>query len=107
VQGAFDILHPGHCEFLEKAQKLGTFLILGLFDDETVQQYKGKGYPVLNHQERVLNTLAMKYVDEVIIGVPWKITQHMIKLFNISIVASSNKNHSYLQKLEDPFAVPK
>jgi ethanolamine-phosphate cytidylyltransferase len=36
VCGSFDLLHKGHCEFLEKAAKLGTFLVLGLYDDETV-----------------------------------------------------------------------
>ena len=35
-------------EFLEKAKKLGDYLILGLYDDELVNQFKGRGYPVLN-----------------------------------------------------------
>lgn len=62
-------------EFLQKASKLGTFLILGLHDDQLVNSYKGRGYPVLNFHERVLNMLAMKFVDEVIIGAPWEITK--------------------------------
>lgn len=41
---------------------------------------------MLNLQERVLNVLALKYVDEVIIGAPWQVSQNMIKNLNISLV---------------------
>jgi len=34
----------------------------------------------------VLNILAMRYVDEVIIGAPWKCTEHLIKSLNVSVV---------------------
>ena len=91
MSGSFDVLHKGHIEFLEKAKKLGTYLILGLHDDETVAHYKGSRFPILNAQERTLNMLANKYVDEVIMGAPWKVSEHMIRLLNISVVAESNK----------------
>ena len=49
----------------------------------------------------------MKYVDEVIIGAPWKISDHMIKLFNIQIVAESNKKREYIRHMEDPYEIAK
>lgn len=91
VSGSFDILHKGHIEFLEKAKKLGTYLILGLHNDATVNHYKGDGFPILNEQERMLNMLANRYVDEVILGAPWKVSEHMINLLKIDVVAESNK----------------
>jgi ethanolamine-phosphate cytidylyltransferase len=60
----------GHIVTLREAKKLGDYLIVGLHDDETINKVKGNNYPVLSIQERVLNVLAMKYVDEVIIGAP-------------------------------------
>jgi len=53
---------------------MGSYLIAGIHDDETINKIKGYNYPVLNLQERTLILLAMKYVDEVIIGAPWIIS---------------------------------
>jgi ethanolamine-phosphate cytidylyltransferase len=64
---------------LQNAKALGDYLIVGLHDDETINSFKGANYPVLSLQERVLNVLAMRYVDEVIIGAPWKVTENLIK----------------------------
>jgi ethanolamine-phosphate cytidylyltransferase len=50
-------------------------LILGLHDDSLITSYHGPNYPILSLQERLLNTLGTKYVDEVIIDAPWKVTE--------------------------------
>ena len=62
----------GHILALKRARELGDFLIVGLYDDDVINQHKGSNYPILSLQERVLNVLAMKYVDEVIMGAPCK-----------------------------------
>ena len=33
VPGAFDLLHVGHIDFLEKCCELGNYIIVGLHDD--------------------------------------------------------------------------
>ena len=58
--GAFDLFHVGHVDFLEKCAELGTFIIIGLHNDWVVNRYKGKNYPIMNLQERVLSVLACK-----------------------------------------------
>jgi len=73
------MLHVGHVRILKKAREACDFLIVGIHDDETVNEHKGSNYPIMSLQERVLSVLAMKYVDEIIIGAPWKITEHLIK----------------------------
>lgn len=60
VAGAFDLFHIGHLDFLEKAKKLGDFLIVGLHTDPEVNRYKGGNYPIMNLHERVLSVLACK-----------------------------------------------
>jgi len=83
VDGSFDLFHIGHVETLKKAKELGDFLIVGVHDDATVNQHKGSNYPIMNLYERVLNVLAIKYVDEVVIAAPWVITEDLLKSLNI------------------------
>ena len=76
-------------------------------------------------QERVLNLLALKYVDDVVIGAPWKVTADIVKSLKIDMVVqgtehksdkvqefcgeSSSKDLCAEDSLnaEDPYAVPK
>jgi ethanolamine-phosphate cytidylyltransferase len=59
-----------------------------------VNSYKGRNYPVMNIHERVLNVLSCKYVDEVVIGAPFAITQDLLKTLNVSVVARvASGNH--------------
>jgi len=89
VDGGFDICHPGHIELLKKARELGDYLIVGIHDDACVNQYLGQHYPLNTLHERVLNILACKYVDDVIIGAPFVVTNRLIKDLNISVVVKS------------------
>lgn len=89
VDGAFDICHPGHIELLKKAKDLGDYLIVGIHEDEWVRQYMGDFYPLNTLHERVLNILACRYVDDVIIGAPFMITERLLKDLNVSVVVKS------------------
>jgi len=42
------MLHVGHVRILKKAKEQGDFLIVGIHDDETVNQHKGSNYPILS-----------------------------------------------------------
>jgi ethanolamine-phosphate cytidylyltransferase len=109
IDGSFDVLHIGHIDILKKAKEQGDFLYVGLHDDATVNKYRGKNYPILNLQERTFNLLALKYVDEVIIGAPWAITEDLIKSLKIDLVVqgTAKKTDEFSEKLEDSYAVPK
>lgn len=60
TNGCFDILHPGHIEYLEKARALGDRLIVAVNDDDSVRRLKGPARPVnsLVHRMRMLAALA-------------------------------------------------
>lgn len=108
VDGSFDIFHVGHLRILENAKKLGDFLIVGVHDDEVVRKMKGEYFPVVSLLERTLNVLAMKVVDDVVIGAPWVITENFIKLFNIKTVVRGTKvDYVYLNNNIDPYQIPK
>lgn len=67
VGGVFNILHPGHIFFLEKARALGDELIVVVAKDENVKKQKGKE-AVLNEKERVIIIGALKPVDKAVVG---------------------------------------
>lgn len=64
--GTFDILHPGHIEFLEKAKSFGDYLILFLESDEKIKKIKGKDRPINNQEDRAKVLSAIGFVDLVI-----------------------------------------
>jgi D-beta-D-heptose 7-phosphate kinase/D-beta-D-heptose 1-phosphate adenosyltransferase len=60
TNGCFDILHPGHIDYLEKARTLGDLLFVAVNDDDSVRRLKGDGRPVnpLATRMRMLSALA-------------------------------------------------
>lgn len=109
IDGAFDLFHAGHVEILKTARQLGDFLLVGIYADNTVSELRGKHCPLLNLYERSLSVLACRYVDEVIIGAPWEISNDMIKTFNISLVVRGtiSEGNPLLNGQRDPYAIPK
>ena len=81
--GAFDLFHVGLLDFLEKVKGLGEYVIVGLHTDSEVNRYKGSNYPIMNLHERVLSVLACRYVNQVIIGAPYKVTEELITQFKV------------------------
>ncbi len=84
--GTFDLLHIGHISILERAKKLGDYLVVGISSDEFNQE-KGKS-SIYTFNERVKIVSAIRYVNEVIQESNWsqKITdiqQHQIDVFVI------------------------
>ena len=65
--GCFDILHLGHIDYLEKARSLGSRLVIGLNNDDSVRQLKGAERPVNNEIARARLLAALEFVDGVTI----------------------------------------
>jgi len=98
VPGAFDLLHPGHLAFLEKARNEGNYLIVGLYSDETVKERErekeNKGrFPIMNLIERSHSLLALKCVSDVVLAPPYLITEELLQHFNIKVVAHGKGSH--------------
>lgn len=65
--GCFDILHPGHVIFLEKAKRTGDILTVLLESDEKARKLKGVNRPVHTQKERAKVLSALRYVDYIIL----------------------------------------
>lgn len=107
VAGAFDLFHVGHLDFLEKAKEYGDFLIVGLHTDPVVNSYKGSNYPIMNLHERVLSVLACKYVNEVVIGAPYCVTEDLLDHFKVDVVCHGQTPIALQDGKIDPYAAPK
>ena len=94
IAGGWDLFNAGHIAALSEARKFGTFLLVGIHDDATVNALRGHGLPILNLYERTLSLLSCKHVDEVIIGAPWEVTDDLIRTMNIRIVVKGTMSDS-------------
>lgn len=98
VDGSFDIFHIGHLRFLERVKKIfGGILIIGVYDDATTQLIYGDGFPILKMMERALTLLSMSVVDDVIFGVPIKITNKLLETYKINHVVSCKAIENYIR----------
>ena len=63
TNGCFDLLHPGHIRYLDKARNEGDFLVVALNSDSSVKRIKGEGRPIFNEKERCEIVSGLAYVD--------------------------------------------
>jgi len=96
-----DLFHAGHVEFFKQARAFGDYLIVGILADDVVEGYKR--LPILSLEERVKVISACKYVDEVIVAPPLRLTEQMIQDFRIDVVVHGDDFN--LQLLDDQYGV--
>jgi rfaE bifunctional protein nucleotidyltransferase chain/domain len=65
ANGCFDLLHLGHVRHLQAAKAMGTFLIVAVTRDRSVN--KGPGRPVFNQYQRQEMLHALRYVTGTIL----------------------------------------
>lgn len=64
--GVFDLLHPGHLYFLEKARELGDELVVVIAKDSTVRRQKHE--PITPEEMRRTMVESLKPVDRAVLG---------------------------------------
>ena len=65
TNGVFDVLHPGHVRYLQRARALGDALIVGVNSDRSVRAIKGPERPITPEAERAELVAALACVDAV------------------------------------------
>ncbi|MCF7821905.1 MAG: D-glycero-beta-D-manno-heptose 1-phosphate adenylyltransferase [Mariprofundaceae bacterium] len=66
TNGCFDLLHPGHVNYLEDARKMGDILVVGLNSDDSVRRLKGAPRPINKLSDRACMLSALRTVDLVV-----------------------------------------
>ena len=65
TNGCFDLLHPGHVEYLAQARALGDALVVGLNSDASVRRLNGAGRPLVPEAGRAAMLAGLRSVDAV------------------------------------------
>jgi len=65
TSGAFDLMHAGHADYLQKARAMCDILVVGVNTDASVRAYKGPGRPIVPERERAELVAALEAVDYV------------------------------------------
>lgn len=66
TNGIFDVLHPGHVEYLEYAKSFGDILIVALNTDESTRQLKGPTRPINGLEARMRVIAGLQCVNFVV-----------------------------------------
>ncbi len=89
--GVFDLVHPGHLDYFEKARSFGDMLVVSIVDDEFVE--KGPGRPIFGQDLRLSWLAALEVVDYVVLNGdfgPWKVMKAVkpdvyVKGYNLAL----------------------
>ncbi|KFA67971.1 hypothetical protein S40285_03527 [Stachybotrys chlorohalonatus IBT 40285] len=135
VDGGYDLFCSGHIEFLrrvleaenELARKDGwfseqavnerkgkgsdygpAFVVVGVHDDEVINQWKGVNYPIMNQFERGLCVLQCKYINSVIFSAPFTPTKTYLTSLPYGLPdAVYHGSTSFMPLTYDPYVAPK
>ena len=67
TNGVFDLIHPGHVEYLESARALGSHLLVAVNTDRSARGLsKGSGRPVADERARARVVAGLHAVDAVV-----------------------------------------
>jgi len=94
IDGSFDLLHSGTLKALQKAKALGSYLIVGIHEDDIVHTAHGDGFPILSLYERVFSVLGCRWVDACIPNTPWVIGTDFKEQFGIDVIATGKSSGS-------------
>lgn len=67
TNGCFDIIHPGHVDYLAFARNQGDALLVGLNSDNSVRLNKGPERPFVPQEDRAKVLAALEAVDYVVV----------------------------------------
>ncbi|MHB8509081.1 MAG: adenylyltransferase/cytidyltransferase family protein [Candidatus Dormibacteria bacterium] len=67
TNGVFDLLHPGHLQYLRQARDLGDLLVVGINGDDSVRLLKGAERPLVGELDRADLVAALEPVGLAVI----------------------------------------
>ena len=99
VFGTFDVIHPGHINFLKQAREKGDFLIASVARDEFVAVNKRRK-PIHGETERLKAVLGDGLVDEAYLSDPVPGTYSLIKRFKPDVICIGHDQEELKKNLE-------
>ncbi len=96
--GTFDLLHPGHLNYLYQAKRLGNFLIVIIARDVNVKKNKKK-LPIQNEIQRKINIEKLEIANKVVLG-NINDKYNVIKKYKPDIIALGYDQKADIKKLK-------
>ena len=95
VASCFDMVHAGHCLYLQEARSVCDYLIAALQEDPTIDR-PHKNKPIQSLKERDIQLRSNRYVDEIITYKTEKDLEEVLQKIqpDIRIVGSDAKGYS-------------
>lgn len=94
TQGSFDMIHIGHCRYLQRAKNRADILIVGVDSDEKIRQRKGKDRPVVPEDERLEMLTHLKSVDHVVLKSLTAARWELIKLLRPDVLVATTQTYT-------------
>ncbi|KAJ6437277.1 cytidyltransferase-like domain-containing protein [Purpureocillium lavendulum] len=138
VDGGYDLFSSGHIEFLRRVgveeEKLArangwfdddavaarraanggkdygpAYVVVGVHEDEVINQWKGVNYPIMNIFERGLCVLQCKYINAVVFGAPFTPTKAYLSTLPFGGVPAAiyHGPTAFMPLTYDPYEEPK
>lgn len=83
--GTFDVFHIGHLRILERARKMGDYLLVGISTDDLNYSKKGRN-PFYNQTERMAIISSIRYVDKVFLEESLELKRHYIRTYKADVL---------------------
>ena len=95
VASCFDMVHAGHCLYLQEAKSVCDYLIAALQEDPTIDR-PHKNKPIQSLKEREIQLRSNRYIDEIIIYKTEKDLEEILQKIqpDIRILGSDAKGYS-------------
>lgn len=99
ARGCFDLLHPGHLFYLQKAKACGDALVVWVNTDQSVRTLKGESRPINNLNARMTVLAGLEAVDFVSFFRDEEGLE-IVRKFKPDIVAASLISPDYAKAIE-------
>lgn len=93
-----DMFHKGHLNLLERASKLGDYLIVGIPTNWTISEHIKHREPIIPAEDRLRIVQAIKCVDFAFIYTDSDSLEESIKLIKPNVVCRANDNQDFVGK---------
>jgi FAD synthetase len=99
VFGTFDVVHPGHINFLEQAGKKGDCLVAVVARDSTVRNIKGR-LPVKNENERLAEIKKTGLTNNTVLGNEGSDPYLIVKQISPDVICLGYDQRTYIDGLQ-------
>lgn len=87
-----DLFHWGHANLCRQAREMGDYLIVGICSDFDVKGYKRA--PIMSADDRGKCAVACRFVDRVVVNVPFVLTEAFLEEHRIDCVVHGDDHSS-------------